>query len=80
MNDKSMPDVLYIAHQENFSSISRRPTLHGTQYTRTQAIIELLDGMKRLDYDQKECIETGANNLGYDEALDDAIQAIKDMK
>ena len=73
MNDKSMPDVIWATITDTYKGCKYDVAIdHGElQYTRTQAIVELLEGMKVDGY--TEWTE------GHDQALNDAIKAIKDM-
>jgi len=81
MNGKSMPDIIYagLMHERISDEYSLRCDkekigINDTQYTRTQAIVELLEDMKRED------LHVSCGDTAYNQALDNAIQAIKDMK
>ena len=79
MNDKPMPDVIYAGLGVNPSyQVWTDFDSDRTQYTRTQAIVELLEGFYNpMVGDRKP---HPIYTMGHKQALDDAIQAIKDMK
>ena len=90
MNDKSMPDEIWLFTGNNNATkqLADEPDddikdLH-TQYTRTQAIVELLEGMfPNFDGASESpdcCCVNCRYLLGRKDTLNDAIQAIKDMK
>ena len=76
MNDKSIPDVIYSRHVPyvGYVPLQNQDCYRedmDIKYTRTKAIVELLEGIKGV---------CEVANHDYNQALDDAIQAIKDMK
>ena len=85
MNDKSMPDVVGVFKRgSRIECFEPQYCLSCDElYTRTQAIVELLEGMKT---NKKEIVigKPGlpyyVENTNYSRALDDVIKAIKDMK
>jgi len=77
MNDKPMPDIAFFQLNRGWNSLEEVVS-GGTQYTRTQAIVELLERFYNpMVGDRKH---HPIYTMGHKQALDDAIQAIKDMK
>ena len=90
MNDKSMPDEIWLFTGNNNATkqLADEPDddikdLH-TQYTRTQTIVELLEGKlkQRTTFSKDGYVATNINMKveAYNQAIYNAIQAIKDMK